>query len=68
MVNVLVELGLGVHVDPGSRLVGRELGGGTPYLPPVAEDLALDLIETRTFGSRVIYERYGRERPDPPTR
>ena len=36
------------------------IGGGTPFLPPVSEDVALDLIETRTFGSRVIYERYGR--------
>ncbi len=36
------------------------VGGGTPYLPPVTEALPLDLIETRTFGSRVIYERYGR--------
>jgi dihydrofolate reductase len=34
------------------------IGGGTPFLPPVAEDVPLDLIETRTFGSRVIYERY----------
>ena len=25
---------------------------------------ALDLIETRTFGSRVIYERYGRARDE----
>jgi dihydrofolate reductase len=39
------------------------VGGGTPYLPPVAEALPLDLIETRTFGSRVIYERYRRARP-----
>lgn len=36
------------------------VGGGTPFLPPVTEDIPLDLIETRTFGSRVIYERYGR--------
>jgi dihydrofolate reductase len=36
------------------------VGGGTPFLPPVTDDIALDLIETRTFGSRVIYERYGR--------
>src|SRR3954471_8803808 len=35
------------------------VGGGTPFLPPVTEDVPLDLIETRTFGSRVIYERYG---------
>src|SRR3954451_2861697 len=38
------------------------VGGGTPFLPPVTEDLPLDLIETRTFASRVIYERYGRAR------
>ena len=36
--------------------------GGTPFLPPVTEDVPLDLIETRTFGSRVIYERYRRVR------
>lgn len=38
------------------------VGGGTPFLPPITEDLPLDLIETRTFGSRVIYERYGARR------
>src|ERR671915_1639598 len=36
------------------------VGGGTPYLPPVTEDVRLDLIESRTFDSRVIYERYQR--------
>jgi dihydrofolate reductase len=36
------------------------VGGGTPFLPPVTEDVRLDLIETRTFRSRVIYERYRR--------
>jgi dihydrofolate reductase len=40
------------------------IGGGTPFLPPVTEDVPLDLIETRTFGSRVIYERYRRVRDD----
>jgi hypothetical protein len=38
------------------------VGGGTPFLPPVTEDVRLDLVESRTFGSRVIYERYGRAR------
>ena len=38
------------------------VGGGTPFLPPVSEDVPLELIETRTFGSRVIYERYRRAR------
>jgi dihydrofolate reductase len=36
------------------------VGGGTPFLPPVPEDVPLELIETRTFGSSVIYERYRR--------
>ncbi len=40
------------------------IGGGTPFLPPVPEDVPLELIETRTFGSRVIYERYLRVRDD----
>jgi hypothetical protein len=38
------------------------VGGGTPFLPPVTEDIALDLIETRTFSSRVNYARYARAR------
>jgi dihydrofolate reductase len=40
------------------------VGGGTPFLPPVTEDVPLDLVETRTFGSRVIYERYRRARDE----
>jgi dihydrofolate reductase len=40
------------------------VGGGTPLLPPVTENVPLELIETRTFGSRVIYERYRRIRGD----
>lgn len=38
------------------------IGGGTPYLPPVADDIALDLIESRTFDCGVIFERYRRVR------
>ncbi|MEO6503811.1 MAG: dihydrofolate reductase family protein [Jatrophihabitantaceae bacterium] len=40
------------------------VGGGTPFLPPVTEDVRLDLVETRAFDSRVIYERYGRGRDE----
>ena len=36
------------------------VGGGTPYLPPVTTDIELDLVETRTFGARVVFERYVR--------
>jgi dihydrofolate reductase len=34
------------------------VGGGTPFLPAVIENRPLDLVETRIFGERVIYERY----------
>ncbi len=40
------------------------VGGGTPFLPPVIQRVPLELIETRTFSSRVIYERYRRIRDD----
>jgi dihydrofolate reductase len=36
------------------------LGGGTPYFPPLEEKINLELLETRTFGSRVVYVRYRR--------
>ena len=36
------------------------LGGGTPHLPALPERIALELVETRTFGSRVVYARYRR--------
>jgi dihydrofolate reductase len=36
------------------------LGDGTPYFPPLDEKIDLELIETRTFGSRVVYLRYRR--------
>jgi dihydrofolate reductase len=39
------------------------VGGGTPHLPPVARAVRLDLVETRTFGARVIFERYRRIPP-----
>jgi dihydrofolate reductase len=36
------------------------LGGGTPYFPARAERINLELVETQTFGSRVVYLRYRR--------
>src|SRR5215217_6859719 len=38
------------------------VGGGTSFLPPIPHALRLDLVETRTFAQRVIYERYQRVR------
>jgi len=40
------------------------VGGRTPFLPPVTRNILLDLVETRTFGSRVIYERYRHARDE----
>ena len=36
------------------------LGGGTPYFPALDERIELELVETRTFGSRVVFLRYRR--------
>jgi dihydrofolate reductase len=36
------------------------LGGGTPYFPALHRAIELELLETQTFGSRVVYLRYRR--------
>ncbi|MEA2213200.1 MAG: hypothetical protein QOF83_3148 [Solirubrobacteraceae bacterium] len=36
------------------------VGGGTPFFAHRESPLPLELIETRTFGSQVIYQRYAR--------
>ena len=36
------------------------VGGGTPYFPPRDAAIELELLETRTFGSRLVYLRYRR--------
>jgi dihydrofolate reductase len=36
------------------------LGEGTPYFPPLEARIELELLETRTFGSRVVYLCYRR--------
>lgn len=41
------------------------LGAGTPCFPAADERTELELLETKTFGSRVVYFRY-RRRPDSP--
>jgi dihydrofolate reductase len=59
----LIELGL---VDEYRLFVSPVvLGGGTPFFPPGSERIDLELVETRTFGSRVVYLRY-RRRPAGP--
>lgn len=38
------------------------VGGGTPYFPAVEGRIELELLETRTFAGRVVFERYSRVR------
>ncbi|MEA2154539.1 MAG: hypothetical protein QOE11_679 [Solirubrobacteraceae bacterium] len=53
-----IELGL---VDDFRLFVSPVvLGAGTPYFPPLAERIGLELVETRTFASPVNYMRYRR--------
>jgi len=54
----LIKLGL---VDEYRMFISPVvLGRGTPYFPPLDERINLALVETRTFGSRVVYVRYRR--------
>ena len=58
LASTCIELGL---VDEYRLFVNPVvLGGGTPYLPALEERINLDLVKTRTFGSRVVYLRYRR--------
>ena len=58
LASTLIELGL---VDEYRLFVSPVvLGGGTPYFPALEERIDLELVETRTFGSRVVYVRYQR--------
>jgi dihydrofolate reductase len=58
LASTLMKLGL---VDEWRLFVSPVvLGGGTPYFPPLENSINLELVETRTFGSRVVYVRYRR--------
>jgi dihydrofolate reductase len=56
LASTLIKLGL---VDEYRLFVSPVvLGGGTPYFPALDERINLELVETRTFGSRVVYVRF----------
>jgi dihydrofolate reductase len=56
LASTFIELGL---VDEYRPFVSPVvLGGGTPFFPALEERIDLELVETRTFGSRVVYLRY----------
>ena len=58
LASTFVKLGL---IDEYRLFVSPVIvGGGTPYFPVLDEKADLELVETRTFGSRVVYLRYRR--------
>jgi dihydrofolate reductase len=58
LASTCIELGL---IDEFRLFVSPVvLGGGTAYFPTLKQRINLDLVETRTFGSRVVYLRYRR--------
>ena len=57
-------IGLGLVDEVRIFRIPIVVGGGTAHLPPVTEDVPLELIETRTLDSRVVYECYRRVHAD----
>jgi dihydrofolate reductase len=58
LASVAIESGL---VDEYGLFVSSVvLGGGTPFFPALARRFELELVETKTFGCRVVYLRYRR--------
>jgi dihydrofolate reductase len=58
LASTCIELGL---VDEYQLFVSPVvLGAGTPFFPSLDERIHLELIETRTFASRIVYLRYAR--------
>ncbi len=58
LASTCIELGL---IDEYRLFVSPVvLGGGTPYFPALEDRINLELVETQTFGSRVVYVRYRR--------
>ena len=49
---------LGLIDEYRARVYPVLLGGGIPFFPQRERRVDLDLIETRTFSSRVVYLRY----------
>jgi dihydrofolate reductase len=56
LASAFMELGLVDELQPVVHPVVA--GGGTPYLPPPARRLELELLETRSFGSGAVHLRY----------
>jgi dihydrofolate reductase len=53
-------IALGLVDEYGLFVYPVAVGGGTPFFPAQEKRIDLELIDTRTFGSRVVYMRYRR--------
>lgn|GEM_PF-6366118 len=42
------------------ELIYSMTSGGTPYFPTLDKRIDLELVDTKTFGSRLVYLRYRR--------
>jgi dihydrofolate reductase len=49
---------LGLIDEYRARVYPVLVGGGTPFFPQCERRVDLELVETRTFSSRVVYLRY----------
>ena len=49
---------LGLIDEYRARVLPVLVGGGIPFFPQHQRRVDLELVETRTFGSRVVYVRY----------
>jgi dihydrofolate reductase len=49
---------LGLIDEYRARVYPLLVGGGTPFFPQAERRVDLELVETRTFGSTVVYLRY----------
>ena len=54
---IIAATGLGLIDEYGLFVNPVVVGGGTPFFPP-NHRIDLELVETRTFASRVTYLRY----------
>ena len=51
-------VGLGLIDEYRARVYPVLVGGGLPFFPHSERRVDLELVETRTFSSRVVYLRY----------
>ena len=62
MRSVTYSMGVSLDGEYRARVYPVLVGGGIPFFPQRERRVDLELVETRTFSSRVVYLRYGAAR------